>query len=361
MEFATANLGTTLLRELKVASKVVAAVAYFNPEDTVLSALKKVPKLKLLITADFQVNNPYKLASLCRTGVWVRAVPVDSTTGKLHSKVFFVHRRDGTCWAMVGSANLTRAGLFSNQEACLVLDSRQKSDEVQLSQIKAWLDTICGGEYPEIDFEVATSIYETRARIKVTSVTSRSTESELTQADGYWALKPGWGGEYWQNFLAENVISLGWGEMSGNPAILSPQEIGKSYRKEWPKDTEGTVHINVAQIIKFAQSIGVGDIVLICGRYDGTLLGKSRDVFIYGVAQTIEIGGKCFFDDKRSNWFRFKRRAIIQRIELAIPRKTIAKALNKGAFVPTIQSITRDGFERLSKVLHVEYGVTINV
>lgn len=361
MEFATANLGTSLLRELKAASKVVAAVAYFNPEETVLSALKKVPKLKLLITADFQVNNPYKLASLCRAGVWVRAVPVDSTTGKLHSKVFLVQRRDGTCWAMVGSANLTRAGLFSNQEACLILDSRQASDEVQLSQIKAWLDDICGCEYPEIDFDVAKSIYETRTRVKVTSVRSGSAAIESPHADGYWALKPGWGGEYWQNFLAENVVSLGWGEMSGNPATMKPEEIERSYRAAWPKDSGGTVHVNVAQIIKFTQSIGVGDVVLVCGRYDGTPLGKARDVFIYGVARTIQIGGKCFVDDKRSSWFRFKRRAVIQRIELFIPRKIIAKALDKGAFVPTIQAIDREGFERLSKVLHAEYGVTINV
>jgi HKD family nuclease len=361
LEFATANLGTSLLRELRVASKLIAAVAYFNPDDSVLSALKEVPKLKLLVTADFQFNNPYKLESLCRKGVWVRAVPVDAISGKLHSKVFYIQRRDGTRWAMVGSANLTRSGLVSNQEACLVMDSGQQGDDVHLSQIKAWLDDICDEDYPEIDFDLAKAIYETRARIKLVPVKSRSASAESPTAVGYWALKPGWGGEYWQNFLAENVISLGWGEMSGNPATMSPAAVEKSYRATWPDDSDGTVNINVAQILKFTQSMGLGDVVLICGRFDGTPLGKARDVFIYGIARTIEIDGQSFVDDKKSSWFRFKRRASIQRIELGIPRETIAKALDKGAFVPTIQSIDRKGFERLAKVLHAEFGVPINV
>src|SRR5438132_12565910 len=110
MQFATADLGATLLGELKGASMVIAAVAYFNPDDSVLSALKEVPKLKLLVTADFQFNNPYKLESLCRKGVWVRAVPVDAISGKLHSQVFYIQRRDGTRWDIVGLGTVTRSG-----------------------------------------------------------------------------------------------------------------------------------------------------------------------------------------------------------------------------------------------------------
>jgi hypothetical protein len=361
MEFATADLGTSLLRELKVAAKVIAAVAYFNPDDTVLSALKQVPRLKLLVTADFQFNNPYKLESLCRAGVWLRAVPVDAIAGKLHSKVFLIQRGDGTCWAMAGSANLTRAGLYSNQETCFVIDSGKQGDDVHLNQMKAWLDDMCGEDYSEIDFDLAKAIYETRARIKVVPAKAGSESAESSHAVRYWALKPGWGGEYWQNFLAENVISLGWGEMPGNPATMSPAAVEKAYSATWPDDSDRAVSVNVSQIIKFTQSMGLGDLVLICGRFDGTPLGKVRNVFIYGIARTVGIDGQSLIDDKKSKWFRFKRRASIQRLELAIPRAVIAKALDKDAFVPTIQSIDRKGFERLAKVLHAEFGVSINV
>ncbi len=362
MEFATADFGAALLNELKVASRASVAVAYFNPDDTILSALKKIPQLRLLVADDFHINNPYKLESLCRRGVWVRAVPVDSSAGKLHSKVFLIRRKDGSRWAMVGSANLTRAGLYSNQEACVILDSKQQGDDVHLRQIKDWLDEIGNEDPPEIDFEVAKAVYETRAKYKTTPANCGSTPTDSPlKTGGYWALKPGWGGEYWQNFLGENVIALGWGEMSGNPSTMSPEEVERAYRAAWSDDSNGKVNTNVAQIIKFTQSMNDGDLVLICGRYDGTALGKTKDAFIYGVARATRIDGQSFLNDKKSSWFRFKRRATIQPIGERIPRDMIARALGKGAFVPTIQSIDQEGFERLANVLRAEFGIAINV
>ena len=108
--------------------------------------------------------------------------------------------------------------------------------------------------------------------------------------------------------------------------------------------------------------MGAGDLVLICGRFDGTPAGKKREVDIYGVARTISINGQCFIDDKQSEWFRFKRRrAMIQCIDQRIPREMLAKAFDKGSFTTTIQEIDRKGFERLAKVLHSEFGVGIDV
>lgn len=360
MEFATENLSDVLLSELKVASKASIAVAYFNPDDTILLALKKIPKLRLLVSDDFQINNPYKLESLCRRGVSVRAVHAEANAGKLHSKVFLIERRDGSCWAMVGSANLTRPGLNSNQEACLFLDSRQQGDDVQLSQISSWLDEICDKDHPEIDFEVAKAVYETRAKYKAISVKTGSTSSDVSiEGGGYWALKPGTVGEYWQEFLAENVISIGWQGLSGDPSVMSSEKIEKAYRAAWRDESDQKVKKNVPQIIKFAQSMGVGDLVLICGRYDA--VNKNKDAYIYGVARTTQVGSKCFFNDTRSNWWRFKRHATIQRIEEYIPRNMIANALGMGSLAQTIHQLDREGFERLATVLRAELGIAINV
>jgi hypothetical protein len=73
------------------------------------------------------------------------------------------------------------------------------------------------------------------------------------------------------------------------------------------------------------------------------------------------LNGQCIVDDRKSSWYRFKRRAIIQPIEESLPRNTIGNALGKISFVPTIQAINRDGFERLAEVLRAEFGVSKNV
>jgi hypothetical protein len=360
LKFVTADLGQTLLAELSAASRATIAVAYFNPDDPLLAALKRVPQLRVLIAQDFQINNPYKLESLCAKDVWLRAVPVDSEDGKLHSKVFYFQRKDGSRWAMIGSANLTHAGLHQNREACIILDSRCEADHVHLGDINTWLDEICSEDYAEIDFVVAKAVYQARTKYKVIPAEPGGKKGISPQATGYWALKPGWGGEHWQDFLAENVVSIGWGEI-GDASTMSKQELDKQYRRVWSDDSDGRVGTNVAQIAKFAQSMGDEDIVLACGRYDSTDAGKRRDVFIYGVARTTRLSGRCFFYDKSSSWYHYKRHATIQKIESALPSKLITSALGKYSFVGTIQSIDHDGFERLTKVLRAKLGVAINV
>lgn len=172
-------------------------------------------------------------------------------------------------------------------------------------------------------------------------------------------MKPGKTGECWQEFLAENVIAIGWNKLKGNPSVMSPEQIDKAYRATWPEVSDGHVNVNVPQITKFSQSMGGGDLVLICGRYDS--VNENKDVYIYGVARTESKNGKCFFDDKRSGWFRFKRHAAIQRIEEFIPQNMIAIALGKGSLAQTIHALDKDAFDRLADVLSAELGIAINV
>jgi HKD family nuclease len=100
-----------------------------------------VPRLTLIISEEFTINDPYKLEELPDTAT-VRSVPADSENGKLHAKVLVVKRPDGGLWALVGSANMTWQGLFSNQEACVVLESWTTADRTAIETITDWFDSL---------------------------------------------------------------------------------------------------------------------------------------------------------------------------------------------------------------------------
>ena len=131
MIFVTSDIGTMVLNELRNTSEVRLAVADFNPDDEVFTALCSISCLTLIISEEFTINNPYKLEKLRKSAV-VRSVPPDCESGKLQAKVLVVNRRDGSFWTLVGSANMTWQGLFSNQEACVVLESRKAADKAQV-------------------------------------------------------------------------------------------------------------------------------------------------------------------------------------------------------------------------------------
>src|SRR5690348_8935368 len=98
MEFVTSSLQERLLTELRQAATAKIAVAFFNPEARMLAALRTVPRLRLLVADDFQVNNPESLEDLSDQGKWVRAASAEAHGGNLHSKVYLVRRKDKTEW-----------------------------------------------------------------------------------------------------------------------------------------------------------------------------------------------------------------------------------------------------------------------
>lgn len=353
MEFATTDLRDRLLQQLRQAERADVAVAYFCPDRETLTALWGLPGLRLLVANDFQVNNPDGLESLADAGHWVRAVSPELHGGNLHSKVYVVHRRDNSTWAMVGSANLTRPGLTTNQEACVVLDSRQPADRATLDDIRTWMEDLLGQEFQPINFELARAVFTTRNR------RHGGGDGAATVASRYWALKPGYCGEYWQDVLAEGVISIGWASL---PDIsgMTREEAVAVYRAEYRDHAPGAAVANVNQIMRFIHSMGSGDLVLLCGRIDsvGT---EDKPAHIYGVARTRDVGGRGFFFDEDSDWHCFKRHATIQRIDQALPRSMLIEALSTGSIVPTIQALDAEGFAALEALLLNELGVVLDV
>jgi len=356
MEFLTSDLRATLLTELRRAASVQIAVAFFCPEEDVLASLKTVPRLKLLVADNFQVNNPANLKALSEEGHWVRALNAEAHGGNLHSKVYLVRRRDDSYWALVGSANLTRPGLTSNQEACVSFDSRAAVDIRPLSEIRAWLRQLLEQGYPQIDFEIAKMVFEAQKERPHQKAKATSAQDISNR---YWALKPGYCGEYWERFLAENVVAIGWEDI-GDPSAMTHDEIARAYRKTWPDAKKGQVRTSVPQIIRFSQTMNDGDLVVICGRY--TSIGhEDTEAYIYGVARVRTVNGECYFFDHESDWYGLKRHATIQVIKQSLPRSLVARALGVKSIVPTIQELDRKGFGRLEALLRRDLGIVLRI
>lgn len=352
MQFAKADLRSRLHDELAKAARADIAVAFFSPEPATLAALQAVPELRLLVSNSFQVNNPDALEALHRNNHWVRALPPEGYGGNLHAKVYLMSRKDKSTWAMVGSANLTRSGLTSNQEACVVLDSNVPADAATLQQIRDWVDGLFDQNLPEIDFDLARAVFESQHH-------HHSRPGVATVTGGHWALKPGELGEFWHNWLAERVVSIGWRQLP-DTAAMTRTRADAAYRTARPDDTAGQVNTNVPQILRFTQSMQTGDRVLICGRYDA-VGAVDRDVYLYGVARTLEVNGTGYYFDSDSDWHRCKRHARIQPIEESLPRSLVAEALQRGSFVPTIMQLDQLQFTALEEMLRTELGVVVDV
>ena len=352
MRFATANLGPTLRAELDSASVASVAVAYFNPEDTILSALAAVSSLKLVISDDFQVNDPYKLESLNR-GSSLRVIPADESSGKLHSKVFHIRRQDGTRWAMVGSANLTRPGLFSNQEACMIFDSTQPGDDPHLDDIEEWLSLVAKVSR-EIDFDKAKRIFDTRARYRLQRTESAAAPAKIiADSNHYWALKTtegGFGPSHWGDFLAEDVIAVGWTDIRLDPSAVSRRALETALDRAYPKEDAASA----AKKILWFVDMNIRDLVIVCRGYAPR---QTTDVHIHGVAR---VEGP-FRYEVQSSWWLFKRKASIQVIDQRLPLEAMVRALRKGSLMETIHKLEAEEFEAFAGIVRDNFGITINI
>lgn len=348
MRFAFSNLAEVLLAELRSATNASIAVAFFNPEDAVLAALQSVPDLKLIVSEDFEINNPYKLERLAQSAdVWM--APTDAEAGKLHAKVFLVHRPDGSLWSLVGSANLTRPGLSSNQEARVILESSELADRIVLNEIEAWFKRVEDISV-EIDFTRAKEVFNTRTRYRldITQPAEATTEDETR----YWALKTtegATGQSHWQDFLAENVIATGWPLARVNPAVVKREVLEEAIKEAYPGEDYKRA---ATKILWFARLL-IGDVVLICRGYNSQ---QSGDVHIYGIAR---ITGPYRYEP--NSWWIHKHKAILQIIDERLPVQLVRDALGKGSLMQTLHLVLPEEFEKFTRVVQHTLGITINI
>ena len=344
MKFLTDDIGEVVIRELSKAVETRVAVAFFSPDDRLLSALNAVPKLTVIVSEEFTVNNPYLLERLSKAKL--RSVPPDSDNGKLHAKVLIAKRANGSFWCLVGSANLTWPGLFSNQEACVVFESRDSGDAESVAEIRSWFDSLIESSRTP-DLEQANLVFDARSRYRL----ERRSAERKTTGEGYWALKTTSGatGEpHWENFLAESVVAIGWSEIGVDPSKLSDVELRAAINKAY----EGWESRAASKIKKFVE-MKVGDIVLLCRGYAPV---QEKPVHIHGLAR---VTGP-FRYDKKSKWWKYKHDAVIQAVDVNLPKALVASALGRDSLRQTIHDLEKAEFDGLARELR-KVGVQVEV
>lgn len=348
MEFIIEYIGEKIINKLNNASEVKISVAYFVPNEETLNILNKVPELKLIISEEFIINNPYKLEKLITNNAKVKVISPDNERGKLHAKVFFVRNSDEDSWAMLGSANLTHSGLFINQEACIELDSTNKYENDKLINIENWFDELWNNS-SELNLNQAKKIYDNKSKYKLVE---KNNDNKFCN---YWALKTtagSYGTSYWNNFVEEGVIAMGWQDIEVNPVNATKEEIAKAVENVEHYNNNGSRTAD--KIKKFTDQISKEDKVLICRGYPSN---SNVDVHIYGIARVIG----DFEDDRDTSWWRFKRKAVIQVIDKYIPKELVSKSLKMGSMMEVIHNIDSKSFNKFSDMLHNEFGITIQV
>ena len=349
MRFLSDRIGELVLEKLDKAMEARIAVAFFNPCDRMLDVLARITKLKLIVSEEFTINNPYKLEKLKNAAL--RSIPPDDTNGKLHAKVLIVKLRDGSYWTLLGSANLTHQGMFSNQEACVVMESGNPADEASAVEIRGWFDSLFR-RAQRIHLDQAKLIFDARSQYHLVP---RPSAGAATDAH-YWALKTTSGAagvQHWPMFLAESVIAVGWSGLSLDPSKASDVELRAAIRETYTRYSDWQAKRAAIQIRKFV-TLKAGDILLLCRGYNSL---QKKDVHIHGVAR---VTGRFRAEPRKKGHWRFKHDAVIQEINMDLPRDTVASALGKKSLRQTIHCLDKADFDRFVKKLK-EFGVHIEV
>jgi hypothetical protein len=351
MRFLVAGVGERLLAELHVAREVTIATAYALPDDATLAALQSAPKVTLIFSEEFGINDPDRLESLARTATVV-GIRTDHPHGKLHAKVVLCVRGDGSRWALVGSANLTHGGLFVNQEACIELDSRNPADAPEIGAIAMWL-TKLSASAKQPDWAAARLIWKAEGEKRLSRTATPRAQSGSSV--GYWALKTTSGGEtdHWPQFQAEQVVAIGWEGVAVWPPHVTDSVLANEVRTAYPNYSVVAAQQSARKLRRFF-SMAVGDLVLILRGYAGN---QSKPVHIYGVAR---IEGPAF-DDPTSAWWRFKFPAVVQSLGIELPRDVVAAALGRESLLEAIHQIDEAGFDRVRLALRQAEGVALQV
>lgn len=311
-------------------------MAYFSPAPDVLTALKRVKDLRIVVSDEFSLSNPYSLKELEKNGAAIRCVAVDDPDGKLHAKVYFTEAARGRRRALIGSANLTGSGLSRNREAGLLIDSTE-GGEAPANQLKAWLDSLWNSSW-EIDWERAEKAYKAGLPPRVAG--TNETAGPKIPAKSFWILKTTEGSDgpsHWAEFRDESVIAVGWRGLTLNPAESSPDDMATEFEVKHGFKHSKARH--AANTLKTFASISEGDLILVTRGYPS----KSRGDLPVDILGFARVKGPflCLPRSPRngSNQWRFRHPATVQEVVTQIPRAELEKLLHKGSLMKTLHSI----------------------
>ena len=351
MEVVLSDLESKIHEKLQAASSVTIAVAYFRPYDKTLDILKRIPRLRIIVSNEFDRSDPYKLEEASKES---RCIPV--FPNRLHAKVLYGENRGGNSFAFVGSANLTPGGLSNNQEACVMLDSEEGDNNGALKCISEWLERLYE-EGERVDFKEAKRIFDSASHTPF----GRGKKFTI-EVNHHWTIKTRNGREkeaddYWNKFRAEEVIALGWGgELKIDPQKVTRDGLRKRIESQcgYPSNKAGRISNEIMQFAGLGDGLKANDIVWIIGSFAPN---QVKPVHIYGVAR---VTGKLQCDWK-SEWWNFKRKAKIFPVERPLDVEQAIKCFDKEAMVETLYSVPTSSFKSLCRELHKRHGIVINL
>jgi hypothetical protein len=354
MKFLSGTVGQDVMEEIEDAVAVDIASAYFSPGDDEIDALKGVPELRIYVSKEFDVFDPRRLEPLSDTAA-VKCIPVDADEGRFHAKVVFCRRPDGSKVAFVGSANFTGPGLFRNHETCVKLDTRS-GEESALEDVESWIDRLgASGVVP--DWDRAKSIYDSASQRGSPAASEQPNRSEVEGAPNFWVLKTRSGktwADFWQKFKSEEIVAIGWEQLSLDPSNSSREEIERQLRTVYDEEEEGSPSRSAATILKFVDQWEKGDLVLLCMGFPAN---ASSDIYFYGYAR---IEGD-FFVDEDDTERKFKRPATLQDVEIHLPKDLYTEALQRGSLIGTMHGLTEEQSFNFSGRVEAKHGVSLKL
>ena len=340
MQFLSEGLDNVLLGMLSAASDVRIAVAYFAPDRAFRTALAATHSSRIVISGEWTLNDVESFEELAPR---VRFIPHGH--GKLHAKAYYVTIGDER-QLLLGSANLTRPGLTSNRELCVLLTSREKGDMPLITEYEAWFDDLHADARPldASGIQEAKEIFASRPWLSARR-TRRSPEH-------FWVLKAWDDGEerlHWVDFQRESVIGIGWSGLGANPYDMDYETLRQTISQASP-DTDAA---HAARMLEAFASIGDGDLVLLMRGYAGN---QRSPVQVHGFARA----GKERIYDIDSSWWRCKRAATIDPVDTAVDVGIFQTF--KGSMTHTIHGpFTEAEFRPLLNALRREAGIVPRV
>lgn len=364
MEFIKQNVGDEIdiENEFKNSKEAIIASAYFKPRPLSLKALKKIPDLKIIYSDEYQITDPEILWELVSCGAEIRFVPIGTPNGRFHAKVYYGIRKGGSEFAFIGSANLTNTGLFFNQEAGVLFDSKEtETDEPTIEEVKDWLTEIWE-EYKEYKFDE--SKYKDAKRQRQAYKEWLKSKPKDTDPDRWKGNTNKHYGRDWKNIQYFAV-------MPGKKA--AGEDFHREFRKYQLVGIGYTATPNEGKrMVNKLQGLKKGDLILICRGYNTQ---STKKVPIFSLARINDDATKDYRHDraflnsintkdaKFKDWLKYWRDAkVIEPDEEILEKnKDLAKWLDQGSLEHAVQKLKPEGFERLAKELFEKYGLVINI
>ena len=330
------------------AADVVIVSPFFTFNDQIECLLISIPRLQVIVGDEFSTIDPEPLQALSeRPSCDVKCIYRTRFGRRLHAKVFYAES-SGRRQAMVGSANFTVRGLTHNEEQAVSFDSACESDRPILDQLHHWVHELRQSA-TEIDWARAKTQYE-------------RSPNPYDQADGfgnylqtsdrnYRVLKTtagSHGESHWRHFVGEGVVAIGWNDIVatvGDEQGLAPHEYTREHlyaaAVRWTGEGNrlGDPNHAAKMLDWFARRFSVGDRIIVCRGYASR---QRADVHLYGLA----IVDDDAFDDVTSRWWRLKRRAVLDPMEIDLPKETFVSTLGKGSLLQTIHEVPEQGYQR---------------